>query len=225
MDSGSDVSITTQCGKTVLDYPILESIKNVLPKVSSSPAPPATPTPVARKPTLPYDVDFYYRTSIDGYNHYQHKPVVPHRRSMNDMQHMVVRPDLTQLIKPAPESKEEDEKSDMSDEEVQQWADSIKSLTTFSWNQCLSDQMFVFSESDLHTILDHALYVPDVKVLMNKSQLNMECWQPANVVFLGARFAHYYSARHLLFSLLNTAAAKLSRIIKVYIKDKFIYHG
>jgi hypothetical protein len=75
--------------------------------------------------------------------------------------------------------------------------------------------MFVFSQDDMHHILDHALHVTDTKSLANKSPLSNELWQPANIVFLSARFAHYCSSRELLALLLNTTAIKLSRIIKV----------
>lgn len=220
LEHNSDVSIRTKCGKTVFDYPIVDSIKEILPSIERTPSPsplstmksPATPTP-SRK-AIPYDVDYYYQTSIDGYNHYVNKPV-SHRRSMNDMSQHMTPPDFSQLINTRPQVKKPVEEDESEEEDVQQWAESIKSLTTFSWNQCLPDQMFVFSEPDLHVILDHALHVPDTKVLMNKNQLSLDLWQPANILFLGARFAHYYSTRSLLNALLDTTAIKLSRIIKV----------
>jgi hypothetical protein len=105
----------------------------------------------------------------------------------------------------------------MEEEELKRWESSIKSSNTFSWNQCLPDHMFVFSQDDLHLILDQALGVTDTKSLMNMGQLSNELWRPANIVFLSTRFAHYCSSRDLLNTLLSSLNVKLSRIIKVLI--------
>jgi len=101
------------------------------------------------------------------------------------------------------------------EEDLKRWEASVKSFSTFSWNQCLPDQMFVFSQDEMHYILDHALHVTDIKSLANKGALDNELWQPANIVFLSARFAYYCSSRDLLALLLSTTAVKLSRILKV----------
>lgn len=101
------------------------------------------------------------------------------------------------------------------EEDIKRWEISIKSSNTFSWDQCLPDQMFVFSQEDMNFLIEQALSVPDIKSLMNKNQLSNELWQPANIIFLSTRFAHYCSSRDLLNLLLKTVTARLAKIIKV----------
>ncbi|KAI9483843.1 MAG: hypothetical protein EXX96DRAFT_477634 [Benjaminiella poitrasii] len=95
----------------------------------------------------------------------------------------------------------------------------IKSSYLFSWNQCLPDQMFVFSPDNMHFIVDHALYVADFNALMNKGPLSSKLWQPANIIFLSARFAHYCHSKELLHALLTTVTSKLARVVKTAARE------
>lgn len=178
----------------------------------------------------------YYQTAVNGYTHYASGSVtngsVDSKRKSSagtTKKSDILPPDFSQLTKittsPQQEQRNKEilqlkqtmaqKNSTMDDEELKRWETSIISSSTFVWSQCLPDQMFVFSQDDLHTILDLALNVTDAKSLMNLNHLSSELWRPANIVFLGARFAHYCSSRDLLNKLLEIVNVKLSRLIKV----------
>lgn len=89
---------------------------------------------------------------------------------------------------------------------------SLQSIHQFHWDKCLPDQMFVFSEEDLEHILETA--ITRLRLPMDTQH---EIWVPANIIFLSARFAHYYSSRDLLHQLLHTAIEKIEHVLKVCI--------
>ncbi|KAG2224986.1 hypothetical protein INT45_000107 [Circinella minor] len=86
---------------------------------------------------------------------------------------------------------------------------SMKSIHKFDWDKCLPDQMFVFSEENVQHILDTA--ISNLSLPMKTRQ---EIWVPANIIFLSARFAHYYSSRELLHTFLNASVAKINHVLK-----------
>lgn len=75
----------------------------------------------------------------------------------------------------------------------------------FVWDQCRYDQMLVFHQDQIQTILDHVTLDDD-----DDDEL-----LPADVIFLCCRFAHYYYSRELLYALLDTALARISKVVKV----------
>lgn len=182
------------------------------------------------------DIDYYYQTAVNGYGHFSENRgsttnVDSHKKKQISTiaTKIISPPDFSQLTKATTSPQQEQKNKETSqsneviapqnevieEEELKRWESSIKSSNTFSWNQCLPDQMFVFSQDDLHFILDQALNIADTKSLMNKSQLSNDLWRPANIIFLSTRFAHYCSSKDLLNTLLSTVNVKLSRIIKV----------
>lgn len=86
----------------------------------------------------------------------------------------------------------------------------------FMWDQCLPDQMFVFSEDQLDIILNVA--ITNLK-LPTKSR--SEIYVPANILFLCARYAHYYySTNELVDRLLVEAIQRIKDVIQVRKKKK-----
>ncbi|KAI8332012.1 DIL domain-containing protein [Chlamydoabsidia padenii] len=85
---------------------------------------------------------------------------------------------------------------------------SMESLHHFVWNRCLPDQMFVFAEEDIPHILK--VTVSSLKLPMKTRQ---EIWVPSNVLFLCARFAHYYSGRELLAGILGRAISMIATVL------------
>ncbi|KAI5363898.1 Putative Dilute domain, ankyrin repeat-containing domain superfamily [Septoria linicola] len=77
----------------------------------------------------------------------------------------------------------------------------------FDWTRCLNDQMFVFIESDIERILDVVI----TKMTPQRSATQKPV--PANIVFLGARYAHYHSSPELLTEWLATAQDKIYDIV------------
>ncbi|KAI9891994.1 MAG: hypothetical protein M1814_002189 [Vezdaea aestivalis] len=78
----------------------------------------------------------------------------------------------------------------------------------FAWDRCLNDQMFVFQESELMRILD--IIITNMTPQRSPSQKPV----PANILFLGARYAHYHSTQDLLATLLVTAMDKINDVVE-----------
>ena len=77
------------------------------------------------------------------------------------------------------------------------------------WNVCLPDQMIVFSQEDIPHILKTV--IASMQPIRSKAQKPV----PANIIFLSARFAHYYSSSELLESLLFSVIDAIDKSIKV----------
>ncbi|EGO56613.1 hypothetical protein NEUTE1DRAFT_65299 [Neurospora tetrasperma FGSC 2508] len=86
----------------------------------------------------------------------------------------------------------------------------------FDWARCLHDQMFVFQESELDSILD--IVITNMTPQRSPSQKPV----PANMIFLGARYAHYHASRELLAKLLITAMDKINNVVERYQWDMTI---
>ncbi|KAL8698498.1 MAG: hypothetical protein Q9224_001824 [Gallowayella concinna] len=82
--------------------------------------------------------------------------------------------------------------------------DEFEEQQEFVWDRCLNDQMFVFQESELGRILD--IVITDMTPQRTPSQKPV----PANILFLGARYAHYHASSDLLATLLISAMDKIN---------------
>lgn len=80
----------------------------------------------------------------------------------------------------------------------------------FNWDRCMPDQMFVFAADDLPYILDTVI----TKLTLPVRNVQ-EIFLPANVVFLSARFAHYFSSSELAEDVMEGALYRISNTIKV----------
>lgn len=76
--------------------------------------------------------------------------------------------------------------------------------------------MFVFQENDLDRILD--IVITNMTPQRSPSQKPV----PANMIFLGARYAHYHSSPDLLAKLLITAMDKINDVVEKYQWDMTI---
>lgn len=80
----------------------------------------------------------------------------------------------------------------------------------FHWDKCSPDQMFVFNSDDLNYILDTV--ITNIQLpLKNQQDIHV----PSNVIFLSARFAHYFSSDELLNNVLQGAIDRISKAVKV----------
>ena len=77
----------------------------------------------------------------------------------------------------------------------------------FIWDRCLNDQMFVFMENDIGRILD--VVVTNMTPQRSPSQKPV----PANIIFLGARYAHYHANKELLADWLMSAQEKIYAVV------------
>ncbi|KAF8543102.1 DIL domain-containing protein [Trichophaea hybrida] len=78
----------------------------------------------------------------------------------------------------------------------------------FLWDRCLHDQMFVFQEQDLDKMLD--VVITNMTPQRSPTQKPV----PANILFLGARYAHYHSSQELLSRLLITAMERINQTVE-----------
>ncbi|GAM86549.1 hypothetical protein ANO11243_045630 [Dothideomycetidae sp. 11243] len=85
--------------------------------------------------------------------------------------------------------------------------DDLTETPEFIWDRCLNDQMFVFQENDLNRILK--IIITDMTPQRSPSQKPV----PANIIFLGARYAHYHANRDLLNRWLSAAQEKIYSVV------------
>ncbi|KAK5115571.1 hypothetical protein LTR62_001230 [Meristemomyces frigidus] len=85
--------------------------------------------------------------------------------------------------------------------------DEYDATQSFVWDRCLNDQMFVFMENDIERILD--VVVTNMTPQRSPTQKPV----PANVVFLGARYALYHANRELLADWLESAQEKIYAVV------------
>ncbi|KAF9582229.1 hypothetical protein BGW38_000473 [Lunasporangiospora selenospora] len=78
----------------------------------------------------------------------------------------------------------------------------------FDWDRCLPDQMFVFSSKSIAHIVNTTI------ISMDPSHARTHKPVPASVLFLAARFAHYFSTPDLLDELLGAAFAAIDAVAK-----------
>ncbi|KAK4497879.1 hypothetical protein PRZ48_010534 [Zasmidium cellare] len=86
----------------------------------------------------------------------------------------------------------------------------------FVWDRCLNDQMFVFMENDIERILDVVI------TKMTPQRTPSQKPVPANIVFLGARYAHYHANKELLTDWLESAQDKIYAVVDRYQWDMTI---
>lgn len=85
-----------------------------------------------------------------------------------------------------------------------------KDIIEFHWDRCSPDQMFVFNSDDLNYILDTV--ITNIQLPLKYQQ---DIHVPSNVIFLSARFAHYFSSDELLNQVLEGAISRISKAVKV----------
>ncbi|KAI8984544.1 hypothetical protein BDF20DRAFT_860486 [Mycotypha africana] len=91
---------------------------------------------------------------------------------------------------------------------------SLTSVHKFRWDQCLPYQMFVFAEEDIEHILNIAIS-DKIPSLISRAEI----YVPVNIIFLSARYAHYYTGRELLHQLLSKAQQRIEEIIQTNADD------
>lgn len=138
------------------------------------------------------DLDFYYQTTLEGFDSF-----------------MAEEADRRQKLLETALALAGDDFSDQDDSEYEE-STNEEGSHDFFWDKCLPDQMFVFGADDLPNILN--MVITDMQLPVQSRQ---EICVPANVVFLSARFAHYYSTNDLLHEVLEGALLRMSQAIKV----------
>ncbi|OBZ89101.1 Dilute domain-containing protein C25B8.08 [Choanephora cucurbitarum] len=110
----------------------------------------------------------------------------------------------------------DDEFNDINDDDDEEEDEEAKEIE-FNWERCMPDQMFVFAADDLSHILDTVI----TKLTLPVRNVQ-EIFLPANVVFLSARFAHYFSSAELAEEVLEGALKRISDCVKSNTKNVHI---
>ncbi|KAL7319880.1 hypothetical protein PS15m_002965 [Mucor circinelloides] len=115
---------------------------------------------------------------------------------------------------PQPQQQQQHAPLDTENELLLHCEESFRSVHKFSWDQCLPDQMFVFAQQEVDHILNVA--ISNLKLPIKSRS---EIYVPANIIFLCARFAHYFTSRELLHELLSKAVRKIDTVVKSNAND------
>lgn len=83
----------------------------------------------------------------------------------------------------------------------------------FVWDRCLPDQMFVFADKDIPKVLDLAI----TQMVPQRSHAQKPV--PANTIFLGARYAHYFGSPETLQNFLEPALQRIRAVVLEHQSD------
>ncbi|KAI9316184.1 hypothetical protein BX666DRAFT_214314 [Dichotomocladium elegans] len=159
------------------------------------------------------DYDFYYHSTTEGYDNFmaeeadRRKKLLEtamalaggHCYSMSDAEY----DDADGHDHIGDDDDDDNDDNDDDDDEIDE------DNNEFYWDKCLPDQMFVFSADNLPYILNTV--ITEIQLPVRSRQ---EMCVPANVVFLSARFAHYFSSNELLQEVMEGAIGRISAEIK-----------
>ncbi|KAI8146528.1 hypothetical protein BJV82DRAFT_576084 [Fennellomyces sp. T-0311] len=146
------------------------------------------------------DYDFYYQSTLEGYDNFMVEEA--------DRRKKLLETAMALAGNVADDFDDEDFEQDPEDQDDDDDDDDVMTHE-FQWDKCLPDQMFVFGADNLQYILDTV--ITNISLPVRSQQ---EICVPANVVFLSARFAHYFSSDELLQEVLEGAMTRISNEIK-----------
>lgn len=157
------------------------------------------------------DYDFYYQSTVEGYDSFMTEEADRRKKLLESAMNY-----LDDINDGDLDNNDNNNDDSLNNENNDDDDDDIDDFTQeFQWDKCLPDQMFVFGVDDLPYILD--TIITNIQLPMRSQN---EIFIPANVVFLSARFAHYFSSDELLNDVLNGALERMGTVVKV---NKHIY--
>lgn len=156
------------------------------------------------------DYDFYYQSTVEGYDSFMTEEADRRKKLLESA--MNYPDDLSDELDNNQHLDTNNDNNSNRDDNNEDDEDDEEDLThEFQWDKCLPDQMLVFGVDDLPFILD--TIITNIQLPMRSQN---EIFIPANVVFLSARFAHYFSSDELLNDVLNGALERMGNVVKVY---------
>ncbi|KAI7861556.1 hypothetical protein BDF14DRAFT_1746790 [Spinellus fusiger] len=190
-------------GRTVFDFVNTENQKiidilatNPRDSISSmeSGAGHGTDSVVSSRSSHAGDCDFYYQSTVEGFDSFMAEEENRHQQLIETAMHL---------------AGEAGEEEDGDDYDGDYDGDYSEEEQVFEWDKCRPDQMFVFNSDDLDYILDTVITHLQLPV-----KTKQEICVPANVTFLSARFAHYFSSDELAQNVLEGALDRIHKAIK-----------
>ncbi|OBZ87085.1 Dilute domain-containing protein C25B8.08 [Choanephora cucurbitarum] len=153
------------------------------------------------------DHDFYYHSTPDGYDQFMSEEAELRKKLFESTMALT----LNTIDSNETQTDEDDDHAqggsvrDQEDEDTE----SLFEENVFHWDRCSPDQMFVFNSDNLDHILDTAITQIQLP-LTDQNDIHV----PSNIIFLCARFAHYFSTPDLLEQVLEGALSRISSIVK-----------
>ncbi|KAI8366680.1 uncharacterized protein BYT42DRAFT_618186 [Radiomyces spectabilis] len=147
------------------------------------------------------DCDFYYQSTVEAFDSFMAEEA--------DRRQKLLATAAALVDGSHGADTQEDAEDDLDNDDDSLDGDTTLDLMEFRWDKCMPDQMFVFAADDLEYILD--TIITNIQLPVRSQQ---EICVPANVVFLSARFAHYFSSDELLHEVLDGALERMSQAIK-----------
>ncbi|KAI8331501.1 hypothetical protein BC941DRAFT_403529 [Chlamydoabsidia padenii] len=148
------------------------------------------------------DYDFYYQPTMEGYDAFTTEEAIDRRRKLLLESTLALG---TMTTEDGDNTTDDDNDNDSDFGDIN---------NDFQWDRCLPDQMFVFGADDLSYILDTV--ITNIQLPLRSQH---EICIPANVIFLSARFAHYFSTEELLNQVLDGSLQRIIGIIKTNIEN------
>ncbi|KAG2172857.1 hypothetical protein INT43_000207 [Umbelopsis isabellina] len=213
LEHGASASTKSAKGRTVFDFVNTENQKiveilatNPRDSISSTSSLGIARTGGSSSSSSSHaDNDFYYQSTVEGFNDFMAEEADRHIKLMESAVNMGDF-DIGDLS---------NDVNDLSLDNIDEGDDFddpnglANMCSNFEWDKCLPDQMFVFSADDLDYILD--TIITNIQLPLKSRQ---ELCVPANVLFLSARFAHYFSSDELLREVMDGALSRMSKIVK-----------
>lgn len=211
MDHGASAQTRSAKGRTVFDFVQSSNSNEKIAEILATNPRDSLSSSMSCTSSSAGDCDFYYQSTVEGYDSFMAEEA-ERRQKLLETAMALVGGDSTLIDNDDDSDIENDNNAfnydnDQNDDDDYDQDD----LTTeFYWDKCMPDQMFVFGGDDLTHILD--TMITNIRLPMETQQ---EICVPANVVFLSARFAHYFSSSELLDEVLEGALSRMSKIAKV----------
>lgn len=207
LDQGASSQTKSAKGRTVFDF-INTDNQKIIDILATNPRDSVSSTSslfcrttssVSSSSSSAADNDFYYQSTVEGFDHFMSEEAELRKKLFESTMALIDQEDDEY-------EHDGDNNTDQDDDEDQDELDENE----FHWDKCSPDQMFVFSSDDLNYILDTIITHIQLP-LANQEDICV----PSNVIFLSARFAHYFSSAELLEQVLEGALSRISKAVKV----------
>ncbi|KAI8100071.1 uncharacterized protein BX664DRAFT_382510 [Halteromyces radiatus] len=151
------------------------------------------------------DYDFYYQSTVEGFDNFMNEEADRRKKLLESAMALVSDDDTMDNLDNTIDDSNLDLHNNMDDDDD----DDDDISNEFQWDKCLPHQMFVFSADDLPYILDTV--ITNIQLPMRSQH---EICVPANVIFLSARFSHYFSTDELVNQVLDGSLERVANVIK-----------
>ncbi|CAO0803145.1 unnamed protein product [Mucor circinelloides] len=203
LEHGASSQTKSAKGRTVFDFintdnqKIIEILAtNPRDSVSSTSSLFYKTTSSVSSSTSSTENDFYYQSTAEGFNNFMSEEAELRQKLFESTMQL----DFDDTDSVEHNHAEQDEQDDNEHFDENQ----------FHWDKCSPDQMFVFNSDDLDSILD--TIITHIQLPLAKQQ---DICVPTNIIFLSARFAHYFSSSELLEQVLEGALSRIRKTIKI----------